>query len=1060
MKDEVGTCNRLRVARRGHWRLRCFRGFVLSCFRGSLSVAALCAATALHAMEASIPPAAIPIADVRRTLPVSFTGEILPVLRQNCLACHSAVQAEADLVLETPDAMRKGGSQGPAIVPGKGAESRLLRSAAHQESPAMPPADNKVGAKSLTPEQLGLLKLWIDQGAQADAGPISQTIRRRMLPQGLRPILALAITPDDELIACNRGQQLFIYRTSDMQLAAELADPALGDAAHPIAHEDLIRSLAFDRSGQWLAAGGFRTVKLWRRPRSRLEREIVHNQPAMAMAASPDGRRIAIGLANGSIECHDLAGRPGENPPPKTFAGHEGAITGFVFSPDGSKLYSAAVDKTLRVWDATSGSQLSKQAVGVEVRALALVSQASQLATGDADSVIHIWPIASLSAGESAPIRELKGHSQPLSSLAPIADGDKLLSASGDGRLKLWNVTTGELLREFDHGGALAAVAVRADGRRFASAGTNGVARLWNADDGAMLAEIKGDPRLIRSAVRAEAAANYARACIEYRKEEHREAEEQLKRETAAAEGAVKAREQAEKTLTQKTEAANKAIEARTSAEAAANAIAVVLQEATTKKTAAQTAAGEADQAVKQAMAALDAAKQAAAQDKENKDLASARDAAEKALSETRQKKQAADAMLQQAMAEFREAERKNQEAKRSASQAAEKAKGPERELQEAKSALQGATNFIATANAVVERAKIAVPAAQTRVTEAEAEHVRREMEKKTLAEAVPGAVKPLRAICFSPDSALLAIAGEGGGLRLYDSDRGALKELLGDNTDVQRLAFVAGGRLIAAGADGKTRIFQTENRWRLERTIGQVDSPEILADRVLALDFSPDGKLLAMGAGLAARSGQVKLWNVANGQLVREISAAHRDTVFAVKFSPDGQHLATASADRLMKVFRVVDGALVRTFEGHAHHVLGVAWKPDGRLLATCGGDQVVKLWDFESGATLRTMRGDTYQLGDYRREVTSISFIGDTEHMLASSGDRSVRLHRTSSQRDVRAFRDGASFMHAAVGTIDGKLIFGGGRDGILHVWNGESGYQVQAIGPENQSAGTSDK
>src|SRR3569623_546593 len=117
MQDEVEAFDR-RVAWRGDWRLPCFRVLIFSRFRDLLLVAVLCSAAALYAMEAAAPPAEIPIADVHRTIPVSFTGEILPVLRQNCLACHNAVQAEADLVLETPDAMRMGGSQGPAIVPG------------------------------------------------------------------------------------------------------------------------------------------------------------------------------------------------------------------------------------------------------------------------------------------------------------------------------------------------------------------------------------------------------------------------------------------------------------------------------------------------------------------------------------------------------------------------------------------------------------------------------------------------------------------------------------------------------------------------------------------------------------------------------------------------------------------------------------------------------------------------------------------------------------------------------------------------------------------------------
>ena len=74
----------------------------------------------------------IPIAEVHRTAPVSFDAEILPILRKNCLACHKSGDPAGDLVLEAPDLIRAGGESGPAVVPGHGAESRLLRLASHQ----------------------------------------------------------------------------------------------------------------------------------------------------------------------------------------------------------------------------------------------------------------------------------------------------------------------------------------------------------------------------------------------------------------------------------------------------------------------------------------------------------------------------------------------------------------------------------------------------------------------------------------------------------------------------------------------------------------------------------------------------------------------------------------------------------------------------------------------------------------------------------------------------------------------------------------------------------------
>ena len=81
----------------------------------------------------------IPIADVRRAGPVGFEAEVLPILAKNCLACHKSGSTETDLVLESPESIRKGDDHGPAVVPGKSGESRLLRQAAHlkEAPPAM-----------------------------------------------------------------------------------------------------------------------------------------------------------------------------------------------------------------------------------------------------------------------------------------------------------------------------------------------------------------------------------------------------------------------------------------------------------------------------------------------------------------------------------------------------------------------------------------------------------------------------------------------------------------------------------------------------------------------------------------------------------------------------------------------------------------------------------------------------------------------------------------------------------------------------------------------------------
>ncbi len=134
----------------------------------------------------------IAIADLKREKPVDFESEVLPALRRNCIACHNGTKSENHLVLETPQTILKGGDSGPAVVPKRSGESLLLKAAAHLDDPTMPPPDNNVKAVPLSPDELGLIKLWIDQGAGGQVTASAAPLKWQKLPPTVSPILAVA----------------------------------------------------------------------------------------------------------------------------------------------------------------------------------------------------------------------------------------------------------------------------------------------------------------------------------------------------------------------------------------------------------------------------------------------------------------------------------------------------------------------------------------------------------------------------------------------------------------------------------------------------------------------------------------------------------------------------------------------------------------------------------------------------------------------------------------------------------------------------------------------------
>lgn len=98
--------------------------------------------------------------------PVDFARDIEPVLRQRCFACHGSATQMSGLRLDDRAAVLKGGNGGPVVVPGKSAESRLIRLVSGlEEKKVMPPS----GAR-LTSAQIALLRDWVDQGVKWSSG--------------------------------------------------------------------------------------------------------------------------------------------------------------------------------------------------------------------------------------------------------------------------------------------------------------------------------------------------------------------------------------------------------------------------------------------------------------------------------------------------------------------------------------------------------------------------------------------------------------------------------------------------------------------------------------------------------------------------------------------------------------------------------------------------------------------------------------------------------------------------------------------------------------------------
>jgi len=216
----------------------------------------------------------------------------------------------------------------------------------------------------------------------------------------------------------------------------------------------------------------------------------------------------------------------------------------------------------------------------------------------------------------------------------------------------------------------------------------------------------------------------------------------------------------------------------------------------------------------------------------------------------------------------------------------------------------------------------------------------------------------------------------------------------------------------------------------------------------VLAVAFSPDGKLLASADG----AGTARLWDISTGQPRGKPLLVNNalSPVYGVAFSPDGKLLATAGSDGRVRFWDPVTGQPrgkpLRASAGPTGFVRGLAFSPDGKLLATAGGDGTVRLWDLRTGQPVGVPQRGTSTLAG----VNAVAFSPDGKLLASAGSDGTVRLWNPHTGQSVRAPIRATGRLSSVNGVAfsrGGKLLASAGSDGKVRLWNPRTGKPVRA-------------
>ncbi|ETO29132.1 NB-ARC domain-containing protein [Reticulomyxa filosa] len=254
--------------------------------------------------------------------------------------------------------------------------------------------------------------------------------------------------------------------------------------------------------------------------------------------------------------------------------------------------------------------------------------------------------------------------------------------------------------------------------------------------------------------------------------------------------------------------------------------------------------------------------------------------------------------------------------------------------------------------------------------------------------------------------------------IRIWDTLSGKQLHVLEGHSNIINYVQSSpdGSKIVSCSNDNTIRIWDILSGKQLQLLEGH-------SSWVLGVQFSPDCSKIAS----CSRDTTIRLWDVFSGKQIQSFEG-HIGDITSVQFSPDGYKLMSCSYDKTIRLWDISSGKQLLLLEGHSNWVRKAYFSSDGSKIVSNSWDNTVRLWDVSSGKLLQSLNPG---------HVLEAQFSSDCSKIFSYSDDKTIRIWDASSGRQIHSLEGHSGRIFGMQLSPDGSKIVSCSEDRTIRLW-----------------------